>query len=107
VKNRWTGWVAKREGQSVYLPQLEFVAEICEYVSFLARVIRPPVKSGVTAKPLNLNLPLLGPRFIPPSYLHAQRRNAAPEIKPDAAYLKPVNIVHPVFYPDVLEKCPR
>ncbi|KAI0688612.1 hypothetical protein C8T65DRAFT_589368, partial [Cerioporus squamosus] len=109
VTTRWTGWRDKRiaSGQSVFLPQLVWVAETCEYVNFLAKLIRPPAKSGVSSVPLNPNIPLLGPRFIPPSFLHVQRRNAAPEITPDPAYLKPVTIVHPVYYPDVLDQCPR
>ncbi len=109
VKTRWTGWRDKRieSGQSVFLPQLMFAAEVCEYVSFLAKVTRPSAKSGVVALPLNHNIPLLGPQFVPPSFLHAQRRNATPEIMPDPAYLKPVNIIHPLYYPDVLDQCPR
>ncbi|TFK92372.1 hypothetical protein K466DRAFT_480770 [Polyporus arcularius HHB13444] len=89
------------------MPQLEWEAEVCEYVQALARLIRPPAKSGVSAVPLPPDIPLLGPRFIPPSFIHTRRRQHAPEITPDPAYLKPLNIVHPLYYPEILTRCPN
>ncbi len=107
IKKRVNSWKDSRESQSLHLPQLEFVAHICEYVSFLAKLARPPPKSGVASVPLNLDVPFLGPHFIPPSFVHTQRRQATPEITPDPTYLKPVNIVHPIYYPGILERCPN
>ncbi|RDX39514.1 hypothetical protein OH76DRAFT_1324060, partial [Lentinus brumalis] len=60
------------------------------------------------AAPLQLNprFPLLGPHFIPPSFSHAQRRHAIIQTEPKLAYLKPVTVIHPAFYPE-LAVCPR
>jgi hypothetical protein len=52
------------------------------------------------------DIPLLGPRFLPPTYLHVKKRVQHAAIKPETAYLKPLNIVHPFYYPD-LSKCPK
>ncbi|TFK77611.1 hypothetical protein K466DRAFT_508295, partial [Polyporus arcularius HHB13444] len=107
VEKRYNTWKGSRENQSLYLPQLAFEAEVCQYVKFMAREVRPPAKSGVTSVPLHPDIPLLGPRFLPPSFLHVLRRNAAPEITPNPAYLKPLNVIHPMYYPELLERCPN
>ncbi|EIW64987.1 uncharacterized protein TRAVEDRAFT_111792, partial [Trametes versicolor FP-101664 SS1] len=89
------------------LPQLEWEAHICEYVSFLAKQVRQqkPSQPGFQ-KALGMKIPLLGPRFTPPTFLHLQKRNTTPEITPEQTYLKPLNVVHPFYYPE-LAQCPR
>ncbi|KAG1720557.1 hypothetical protein EDB19DRAFT_1776310 [Suillus lakei] len=67
--------------------QLQWESEIVEYVQFLWEKTRTRSKKGEPGK-LGVNVPLLGPRFMPPSYL------------------KPLNIVHPFYYPQ-LARCPR
>ncbi|TFK92386.1 hypothetical protein K466DRAFT_441520, partial [Polyporus arcularius HHB13444] len=86
-------------------PQLEFEAHLCEYVSFLAKHTHATTK-GAAPTTLNPRIPLLGPHFDPPSFSHIQRRSAAPEIVPEMAYLKPVTIIHPLYFPD-LGECPK
>lgn len=51
-------------------------------------------------------MPLLGPRFLPPSWLHLRRREPVPNILPSVAYLKPLHIVHPLYY-HWLKTCPQ
>ena len=41
------------------------------------------------------------------SFLHRQKQNITAEILSEYAYLKPLNIVHPFYYPDILNRCPR
>jgi hypothetical protein len=55
---------------------------------------------------LKKEIPLLGPRFLPPSYQHAMRRETTPKIIPGTAYLKPLTIIHP-FYQLGLSQCPQ
>ncbi|GJF00469.1 hypothetical protein PsYK624_167570 [Phanerochaete sordida] len=52
------------------------------------------------------SVPLYGPRFTPPSFNDVNIRNANPLIEATIAYLKPITVVHPVFFPE-LKQCPR
>ncbi|KAG1764261.1 hypothetical protein EV702DRAFT_982169 [Suillus placidus] len=85
--------------------QLQWESEIVEYVQFLWEKTRTRSKKGEPSK-LGVNVPLLGPRFLPPSYLHVQKRSGGGAIEPTMQYLKPLNIVHPFYYPQ-LGQCPR
>lgn len=91
----------------MYMPQLEWEAHICEYVSFISRKGRASNQTSSLPVALDSALPLLGPRFIPPSFIHIQKRNPTPQTTPDPAYLKPLNIVHPFYYPETLSRCPQ
>lgn len=58
-------------------------------------------------KPLEpKHLPLLGPRFVPPSFMHLQSRNLQAVQNPSSAYLKPLYLVHPLWHPE-LRQCPH
>ncbi|KAI0712733.1 hypothetical protein C8T65DRAFT_543115, partial [Cerioporus squamosus] len=105
VEVRVKGWEGKRKNQSCFTLQLEHEAHICEYVNFLSKHTHATAK-GAPSTTLSPRIPLLGPHFEPPSFSHIQRRSAAPEIVPDTAYLKPVTIVHPIFFPE-LRQCPQ
>ncbi|KAG1797285.1 hypothetical protein EV424DRAFT_1333429 [Suillus variegatus] len=85
--------------------QLQWESEIVEYVQFLWEKTRRRSKKGETNK-LGVNVPLLGPRFIPPSYLHIEKQSGGGAVDPTIQYLKPLNIVHPFYYPQ-LARCPR
>ncbi|KAI0323824.1 hypothetical protein GY45DRAFT_1216361, partial [Cubamyces sp. BRFM 1775] len=106
VVTRWQSWKRNRKNQSQYLPQLEWEAHICEYVSYLAKQTRSTKGNGL-AVPLDAKVPILGPRFVPPTYMHNQKRNVSPEVAPDTVYLKPLNVVHPFYYPDLHRGCPQ
>src|SRR5262245_28386318 len=56
-------------------------------------------------KSLPSDIPFFGPRFLPPSYMVLQKRQTS-NFGPEPAYLKPVNIVHPFYYP-MLARCPN
>lgn len=58
-----------------------------------------------TPAPLSKDVPLLGPRFTSPRYLHATKRQYTALINPDVQYLRPVTIIHPVYYEDIA-RCP-
>ncbi|KAG2043856.1 hypothetical protein BDR03DRAFT_930693 [Suillus americanus] len=75
--------------------QLRWEAEVVEYK------IEPTDKLG-------LNIPLLGPQFVPPSYMHIQKCSGLRHqvIEPVTQYIKPLNIIHPFYYPQ-LATCPR
>lgn len=94
-----------------------FTAHVAQYVSYIARLTRSqiPVKSPNTdpnpppfslPNPLPLAIPLYGPRFLPPGYLEIQRHQNNPNLTPRSSYIKPVNIVHPFYYPQI-RRCPR
>ncbi|KAG1776098.1 hypothetical protein EV702DRAFT_1269133 [Suillus placidus] len=85
--------------------QLQWESEIVEYVQFLWEKTQTWSKKGEPSK-LGVNIPLLGPRFLPPSYLHVQKRSGGGAIEPTMQYLKPLNIVHLFYYPQ-LGQCPR
>lgn len=86
--------------------QLDWESEVVEYVTFIWEKTRARKKGTAPAK-LNPEAPLLGPRFIPPEYLHLQKRPGTSfDLSPETQYLKPVNIVHPFYYPG-LACCPQ
>ena len=51
-------------------------------------------------------MPILGPRFVPPTYLHSQLQPGPTDVQSDIQYLKPISIIHPLYYLE-LAKCPR
>lgn len=109
VKKRLDGWIKARGiGQVERVEQLEWAAHVVEYVQYMHNSIT--VGNGakkVTAPTVLSNeVPLLGPRFVPPTYLHLRRRDPTPNVNPRTAYLKPINIIHPFFYPEVA-RCPQ
>lgn len=102
VNNRVTTYMKNRPKQSVYEPQLRFEANAVEYVNYLSS---QTLSSGKPNKTLSNRIPIFGPRFVPPSYSHYQRRNSAGKMTPEVMYLRPLNIVHPFYYPQ-LAHCP-
>lgn len=61
-----------------------------------------------TASPaLDKKIPILGPRFVPPTQDHAQRRRGeAINVNVEDYYLKPLTVVHPFYFQDIA-KCPK
>lgn len=93
--------------QAISIPQLQWEAHIVEYVNTLYNQTKIHGNAkNKTAPVLGKNIPLLGPRFVPPTYLHLRKRQVAPNIGPETAYLKPLNIIHPFYYPS-LSRCPQ
>ncbi|KAJ7161440.1 hypothetical protein C8R43DRAFT_947636 [Mycena crocata] len=109
VKQTLDRWKQNRSTQSQYLPQLTWEAHVAEYVTVLYRETRPPpvakTSNKISApKALKAGIPIYGPKFIPPSFTDIRLRMSG-KIKPGLAYLRPINIIHPVYYPN-LRNCP-
>ncbi|KAF8423455.1 hypothetical protein L210DRAFT_3422835, partial [Boletus edulis BED1] len=88
------------------LAQLKWEAEVVEYVTSLWNATRCRSQKATKTKTLGFDVPILGPRFVPPTYLHSRLRPGPTNIQPDVQYLKPINIIHPLYYPE-LAKCPQ
>ena len=80
-----------------------------EYMDYIDNVTNAHTnsKGGKDFIPLGKQVPLLGPRFIPPSYSDLQRRDPYWNIKPASAYLRPIHVIHPFYYPGWLDRCPQ
>ncbi|KAA1471881.1 hypothetical protein DENSPDRAFT_859197 [Dentipellis sp. KUC8613] len=100
VESHKSKWTMRRKTQSQVAPQLEWAAHVVEYVD---RVWKLTEMGKVALKP---NIPIYGPRFMPPSYLHGAKRDTTPDIHVKTAYLKPLTILHPFYYPE-LRCCPK
>src|SRR5436853_1644160 len=101
VNKRVEGWKKHRDFQSKVEAQLKWEAEVVEYVDFVSHATAIPrnSKAGTPPSTVNKTFPLLGPRFCPPSYLHATKRDTTPSIAPEGLYLKSLTVVHPTFFP--------
>ncbi|KAG1818940.1 hypothetical protein EV424DRAFT_1472649 [Suillus variegatus] len=93
VEKRVVAWKESRNHKRNPRPdfQLKWEAEVVEYVQ-MSRV--------------HFNVPLLGPRFLPPTYLHSHKRPGGGPVEPALQYLEPLNIIHPFYFPQ-LAQCPR
>jgi hypothetical protein len=83
-------------------------AHVVEYVNLVYRSTKKHgnSKKDTPAPCLPQDVPFLGPRFVPPTYLNAKRRQGNLVAEPETAYLKPLNIIHPFYY-DNITKCPQ
>lgn len=87
--------------------QCEWEAEVVEYINYLSEKTRIRSAKALTRPCLDSRIPILGPHFLPPSYLHARKRNPSePAINPEVLYLKPLRVIHPFYHPE-LARCPR
>lgn len=85
---------------------MEWEAEIVEYVDFIYKLTSLHGNSKATVAPvLKKEIPLIGPRFLPPSYLQLQKRSTTPKIELEVSYLVPLNIIHPLYHQG-LSACP-
>ncbi|KAI0784265.1 hypothetical protein C8Q75DRAFT_780754 [Abortiporus biennis] len=104
VQTRVAGWMSARRGkQSMSNAQLTFNANVVEYVNFVHKLTKVRVGGS---RPLPKEIPLLGPRFLPPTYFHVTRRESFPQIKLETAYLLPLTVIHPFYFPE-LKVCPQ
>ncbi|KAJ7097109.1 hypothetical protein B0H15DRAFT_773454, partial [Mycena belliarum] len=91
-------------------PQLEWEANVAEYVTVLYQATKAPPTTKNSTKisresPLKLSIPILGPKFIPPSFNDYRLRQTG-KIEAKIAYLRPINIIHPLYYSN-LRNCPH
>ncbi|KAG1774617.1 hypothetical protein EV702DRAFT_1047571 [Suillus placidus] len=110
VKKRvelWTGRATARMTNPRPRRQYEWEAEIVEYINYISDKTRTRSTKALARLCLDSKVPILGPRFLPPSYLHARKRNQSePAINPETLYLKALCAIHPFYYPE-LAKCPQ
>ncbi len=78
------------------LAQFKFIAHIAQYVKYITQLLGTPKKPGHNSLPDSI--PLLGPCFLPPTP-HLLSKHRKIPLTPDAYYVCPVTIIHPVFYP--------
>ncbi|KAF7796643.1 hypothetical protein EIP86_007825 [Pleurotus ostreatoroseus] len=110
VADKLANWFANRPKQAVEGEQLEFAANVVAYTNFIWSEFKPHgnAKPGTLPLPLPINIPLYGPRFVPPTYLHARKRSpGSPKIQPVTNYIKPVSVVHPFYFPNFFKRCPQ
>lgn len=92
--------------------QLTFEAHVVEYVHYVAHATKAkvPAKAKQMEPALNMPLrgvvPLYGPRFVPSTFTDASKRRTTAAVNPEIAYLKPITIIHPFYFPD-LTCCPQ
>jgi hypothetical protein len=103
-----TSWKASRSDQTQNEVQLTWNAHVVEYVNNIygRTTVHANSSKGTVADSLPKDILILGPRFVPPSYLHVEKRQKCPVIEPMMVYLKPLIVVHPFYYPG-LAKCPQ
>lgn len=68
--------------------QYEWEAEVVEYINYITDKTRTRSTKALARPCLDSKVPILGPRFLPPSYLKA------------------LCAIHPFYFPE-LAKCPR
>ncbi|KAJ8596095.1 hypothetical protein M405DRAFT_782130 [Rhizopogon salebrosus TDB-379] len=87
--------------------QYEWEAEVVEYINYVSDKTRIRSVKALARPYLDGKIPILGPHFVPPSYLHARKRSQSePVVNPEISYLKPLRVIHPFYYPE-LARCPR
>jgi hypothetical protein len=108
VQKRISSWQTSRSTQTQNIAQLTWNAHIVEYVNHIhgQTVVHANSSKGTVANEMPKDVPILGPRFVPPSYLHVEKRQTCPTIEPKTSYLKPLVVVHPFYHPE-LARCPQ
>jgi hypothetical protein len=87
--------------------QCEWEAEVIEYINYISEKTRIRSAKTLMRPCLDSRIPILGLHFLPPSYIHAQKRNQyEPAVNPEVLYLKPLRVIHPFYHPD-LARCLR
>jgi hypothetical protein len=108
VEKQVKNWLKTSQANTASEEQLTWEAHIVEYVDFVHK--KTHVHGNATkAIPPSLpnDIPLLGPRFTPPSYFHVQKQDKTAPITPQIAYLKPLTVVHPFYFQELSEAgCP-
>lgn len=107
IAARVESWKKNRPNQSCYEPQLAWAASIVEYTNFIHQATKVPKNAkDKSPRKLSKDVPLFGPQFLPPTLAHRRRRQGTGlAVSPASSYLRPLLIVHPVFFPELL-RCP-
>jgi hypothetical protein len=111
VTQRIEAWKSSRTpDQMASDAQLTWEANVVQYVDHVYQQTKNRKDSKAhhyePPRPLAPTVPLFGPKFLPPTFRHIQRRHSAPSYDPAQAYLKPIHIIHPFYYPQIAQ-CPE
>jgi hypothetical protein len=103
-------WKKHKDNALTAMFQLEWEAEVVEYVDYLGSKLSVHGNASTiaknAAKVINKAIPLLGPRFVPPTFFHDMRRDPVPFMNPEQLYIAALTVVHPIYYP-TLKTCPK
>ncbi|KAJ6502910.1 hypothetical protein C8R47DRAFT_1251855 [Mycena vitilis] len=106
VNERLKKWLGQGHHDPQVKRQLEWESNVVEYVDYLYAATRHHGNSNATGpKLLRKGIPIYGPRFVPPTFLEAQKRTPT-KIQPSVQYLRPLNVVHPFYYNNI-GHCPQ
>ncbi|KAI0684784.1 hypothetical protein BC835DRAFT_1292167, partial [Cytidiella melzeri] len=112
VDNRVVAWLSVRQGhQSIRPEQLRWEAHVVEYVNYVSSS-KSALSTGQYKLPLTI--PLWGPVFSPPTFADTLRQprsllnktSGRLEVKPNQAYLRPMTVIHPHYFPRY-RRCPQ
>lgn len=93
-----------RDATFTEIENFVFISNIRQYVDYIHKQTRHHGSSHDTSpRYLNIEIPLLGPRFIAPNLSHTHICTDE-NIEPSQYYLAPINILHPIYYPTI--QCP-
>lgn len=110
VQTRVKSWAKTRSRSAPSSPsaQLEWESNVVEYVDFLHSITRihGNTTNQTTARVVHKSVPIFGPRFIPPTFLHCKKRQEVPVIEPETTYLRALVVIHPFYFPE-LKICPQ
>ena len=83
--------------------QFKWKAEVVKYVNYLhCQTKIHGNKKNTLPQCLHKDVPLMGSLFIPPSYFHMQKCQVTSNIQSNFTHLKPINIIHPFHYLQLL-----
>lgn len=99
-------WKGVRNAETDLPEQLVWAANVVAYVDYVYSSTTVKANAKKDPPQLKQEVPLLGPLFLPPTYVHLQKSKSAHAISPKTMYLKPLHIIHPFYYPN-LAQCPQ
>lgn len=91
--------------------QMTWAANVVVYVNYIndttsaTTVSKTSKKLKLSPDVLKKEVPIYGPAFYPPSFVNELHRSESPEISPAVMYLKPLHILRPFYYPELVQ-CP-
>ncbi|KAK7055962.1 hypothetical protein R3P38DRAFT_3170627 [Favolaschia claudopus] len=106
TEKRVNTWLGSRSGDAQLTKQLTWESHVVEYVNFAykATTEHGNKKDSFGPPPLRKEIPILGPRFLPPTLFDITKRGST-TLEPASLYIRPINIVHPFYYD--ISQCPQ
>ncbi|KAK7062280.1 hypothetical protein R3P38DRAFT_3167271 [Favolaschia claudopus] len=106
TEKRVNTWLGSRSGDVQLTKQLTWESQVVEYVNFVYKSTTEHgnKKNGFGPPPLPKGIPILGPRFLPPTLFDITKRGLT-TLEPGSLYIRPINIIHPFYYD--IAQCPQ